>query len=155
MQEIDLLKIPPTPCTDHEMQSHLQSRYDGQRVLKGTRGESRHLRARRRVIPHPDDKLGFEPAKELHCAPSCLANQLVYRHRRNAIRARCSITHRLFSEMFNMVQISLLSTPFTSRKLNTAATFFGSLVEHSWKVFQNTSLSRLAPGLDHSCGPSS
>ena len=57
MQEIDLLKIPPTPSTDHEMKPHLESRYDRQRLLKGTRRESRHLRACRRVIPDPDDKL--------------------------------------------------------------------------------------------------
>src|SRR5258706_7339298 len=50
MQEIDLLKIPPTPGTDHEMKPHLQSRHDRQRLLKGTRGESRHLRTCRRVI---------------------------------------------------------------------------------------------------------
>jgi hypothetical protein len=40
MEEIDLLEIPPTPGTDHEMQSHLQSRYDCWRLLKGTRRES-------------------------------------------------------------------------------------------------------------------
>ena len=39
--------------------------------------------------------------------------------------------------------------------VNTVATFFGSLFEQSRYVCQNTSLSRLAPGLSHSCGPTS
>src|SRR5271170_3599961 len=72
-------------------------------------------------------------------------NQLVSRQRRKAIRARCSITHKLFSEMSNNAQISLLSTPSTSRILKTTATFLGNLSEHSRYVFQKTSLSRLSP----------
>src|SRR5258706_4875358 len=86
----------------------------------------------------------------------CFPSQCVSRQRLSAIRARCSIPHRLFSEMFSKLQISLLSTPSTSRIVKTVETFIGSLLEQSWKVFQNVWLSRAAPGSDgHSKGPSS
>ena len=38
---------------------------------------------------------------------------------------------------------------------NTVLTFFGNLFEQSRYVFQKISLSRLAPGVAHSCGPDS
>src|SRR5271155_643423 len=92
---------------------------------------------------------------DFHSGNSFFPNQFTSMQRRNAMRARCNITQRLLSEMFNVAQIWLLSMPSTSRMLKTAATFFGSLLEQSRKVCQKTLLSRLAPGLDHSCGPSS
>ena len=82
-------------------------------------------------------------------------NQFVSRHRRKAIRARCNMTQRLLSEMFNVRQISLLSSSSISRKQKAALMFPGNLPAHSWKTFQKASLSRLAPGSGHSFGPSS
>jgi len=54
------------------------------------------------------------------------ANQLASRHCRSAMRARCSITHRLLSVIFRSSQTSLPVRPSTSRRLNTVATFSGS-----------------------------
>ena len=83
-----------------------------------------------------------------------LPNQLDSRQTRNAMRARCNITHKLPTLMFSMAQISLLSIPSTSLRLKAALTFLGSLPLHYRYTLQNCSLSWLAPGsLDHSIGP--
>jgi len=46
------------------------------------------------------------------------------------MRARLSITHRLFSEMFNIRQISRLSTP-SPPQCKTVEMLFGILLEQS------------------------
>src|SRR5258708_26560249 len=155
VEKLQLLEITLAPDTNQEMQPHLESCAQGERPFQGLRRQPRHLRAIQRVVPHPCGPARLKPLEEFHSDSFCFANQFVSRHRRNAMRARCNITHKLFSEMLRTAQISLLATPSTSRKVKTAATFLGSLVEQSWNVCQKTSLSKLAPGLDHSCGPSS
>src|SRR5262245_43827848 len=141
------------PDADEMMEPHPETESQRSRLLKRQRGQPRQLGAVGRVVPnqhHPARPNGFH---EFHVS---LSNQFVSRQRRSAIRARCSITHRLFSVMFNSAQISLLSTPSTSRIVKTVEMFLGSLLEQSRNVFQNASLSRLAPGSDdHSSGPSS
>jgi hypothetical protein len=51
-----------------------------------------------------------------------LSNQLLSRHSRNAMRARCNMTHKLLSEMFSVRQISLPGMSSISRIINTSAT---------------------------------
>src|SRR5262245_18932714 len=139
------------PDTDEMMKPHPEAEPPRRRVLKRQRGQPRHLRTIRRVVPGPHDPARLDGFHEFHV---CLLNQFVSRQRRSAMRARCSMTHRLFSVMFSSAQISLLSTPSTSRMVKTVEMFFGSLFEQSRNVFQNASLSRLAPGShDHSSGP--
>src|SRR5260221_12658296 len=155
VEKLQLLEITLAPDTNQEMQPHLESCAQGERPFQGLRRQPRHLRAIQRVVPHPCGPARLKPLEEFHSDSFCFANQFVSRHRRNAMRARCNITHKLLSEMLSIAQISALSMPSTSRRLNTAAIFFGSLFEQSWNVRQNTSLSRLAPGLPPPCGPRS
>src|SRR5208283_1829965 len=155
MEKRQLLEIAIAPDADQEMQPHLYPQAKWQRLFQRLRREPGHVRAVGRETPNPRDAALFRWLEDFHSGRSFFSNQFVSMQRRNAMRARCSITQRLLSEMFSRAQISLLSMPSTSRKVNTVPTFFGSLFEQSRKVCQNTSLSRLAPGLDHSCGPSS
>src|SRR5262245_38749801 len=89
----------------------------------------------------PIERVGLKPAcllasggqqqEDFHSTTPCLPNQFSSKQRRKAIRGRCSMTHRLFSVIFSMAQISLLSTSSSSRRLNTVLTFLGNLFEQS------------------------
>ncbi len=154
-KKFQLFDITVAPGADQAMQLYFPPRVSGKRLFKRPRSQPSDFRTIGGGLPNEDADAFFEGCEDVHSLPPSLPNQLVSKQRRKAIRARCSITQRLLSEIFKRLQISLLSTPSTKRRLNTVAIFFGNLLEQSWNVFQNTSLSRLAAGLDHSSGPSS
>lgn len=128
VQELQLPLVALAPDANHIVQAHSQARREGWRLLECHRGETGHLRTGGSVIPDPRHPVSLEGFDELHVV---LPNQFVSRQRRKAIRARCSITHKLLSDMLSTRQISLLSTPSTSRRVKTVETFFGSLFEQS------------------------
>jgi hypothetical protein len=55
----------------------------------------------------------------LHSSFRFLPNQWISRHRLRPMRARCSITQRLFGEISKSLQISSEDTPSISRSKNT------------------------------------
>src|SRR5207249_1547510 len=70
--------------------------------------------------------------------PAGLSNQFISRHSRSAIRARCSITHKLLSVIDRITQISLLGTSSISRIVKTSRTFCGSFARQSRITCQNS-----------------
>jgi len=65
----------------------------------------------------------FRASMKFH---NCFPNQFVSRQRLNAMRARWASPTGYFSEMFNIRQISRLSTPSTSRNVKTVRCFSAS-----------------------------
>lgn len=90
---------------DQVMQSPLEPHAHGKRLFQRPRHQPGHLRAIRRVIPHPHDPARFERIEDFHSDTFCFTNQFVSRQRPNAMRVRCSITHKLFSEMLSSAQV--------------------------------------------------
>src|SRR5205085_3324672 len=81
-------------------------------------------------------------------------NQLSSRQRRRCVRARCSITHRLFTLIFKSSQISSLSKPSTSRKVKALAILSGRGERQFLKTSQNSSCLTNSSGFAcHSLGP--
>lgn len=129
MKKLQLMSIALAPNADEMMQPYPAAHSQRERLFQSERSQPGHFRAIGRMIPNPDDPAHLPCFDEIHV---CFPNQFVSKQRRSAMRARCSITHRLFSEMFNSLQISSLSTPSTSRIVNTVAMLLGSLREQSW-----------------------
>src|SRR5690349_18006068 len=124
VEKLQMLQVAMAPYTDQKVQPHAQTHAQRQRTLQPFRRQPGHRRAIRRMLPDPGDPTKLEGFQRLHWTCPSLPNQFVSRQLRSAIRARCNITHRLPSEMFSIAQISLLSTPSTSRRLKSVATFF-------------------------------
>lgn len=135
-EKTNLPAITPAPFAEPEMNAQASALDRRKRLVEGVRLQTDGFPA---TGQQGADSLGnpvhlsrlvgagFKSLQIIYNFP----NQLVSRQRRNAIRARCSITHKLLSEMFNAAQISRLARPSISRSMNTAATFFGSLSEQS------------------------
>ena len=70
--------------------------------------------------------------------PGLFSNQLISRHLRSAVRARCRMTQRLFCEIARTSQICAVSIASTSRIVNASATRGGNFERHCLKIAQNS-----------------
>src|SRR5260370_13959428 len=85
---------------------------------------------------------------------SLLSNQCISRQRLNPIRARCSITQRLFGDTSKSLQIFSEGRPSTSRSKKVWATFSGNRERHCLSTSWNSLLTRLSSGVSQALGAS-